>query len=125
MADLEKINSETVTLKGMRFHARIGVLPHEAEIAQSVEVDATLEVVPRVGAITQRNIVDYRVVYELVANVLEKGHIGFLEDAADRIASEALELTLVRSVRIAIRKPNVVMPGPLTYAEVTVERTRA
>ena len=27
---------DVVTLKAMRFHARIGVLPHEAEIAQSI-----------------------------------------------------------------------------------------
>ena len=34
--------TDVVTLKAMRFHARIGVLPHEAEIAQSIEVDASL-----------------------------------------------------------------------------------
>ena len=28
-----------VTLKSMAFHTRIGTLPHEAEIAQSIEVD--------------------------------------------------------------------------------------
>ena len=36
------VDTDVVTLKAMRFHARIGVLPHEAEIAQSIEVDASL-----------------------------------------------------------------------------------
>src|SRR2546423_12634790 len=52
--------ADVVTLKGMRFHARIGVLPHEAEIAQSIEVDASLWVHRSAAKITAKNIVDYR-----------------------------------------------------------------
>jgi dihydroneopterin aldolase len=32
---------------------------------------------------------------------------------------------LVERVRIAVRKPNVALPGPLSYAEVALERERA
>jgi dihydroneopterin aldolase len=116
---------DVVTLKAMRFHARIGVLPHEAEIAQSIEVDASLWV-RRPGAhITAKEIVDYRRVYELVAEVVTKGHIHFLEEAGEKIAEQALNLALVERVRIAVRKPNVALPGPLAYAEVAIERERA
>ena len=52
--------SDVVTLKGMRFHARIGVLPHEAEIAQSIEVDASLWVRRTSAKLTAKDIVDYR-----------------------------------------------------------------
>jgi dihydroneopterin aldolase len=117
--------TDVVTLKAMRFHARIGVLPHEAEIAQSIEVDASLWV--RRGGMkpTTKDIVDYRRVYDLVAEVVTRGHINFLEEVGERIAERALEVPLVQRVRIAVRKPNVALPGPLAYAEVALERERA
>src|SRR6476620_5877495 len=78
-----------VTLKGMRFHARIGVLPHEAEIAQSIEVDVSLWVRRRGARITTADIVDYRRVYELVEEVVTDGHTSFLEEVCERIADRA------------------------------------
>lgn len=116
---------DVVTLKAMRFHARIGVLPHEAEIAQSIEVDASLWVRRTGGEISARDIVDYRRVYDLVAEVVTNGHISFLEEVGEQIAERALQLPLVNRVRIAVRKPNVALPGPLAYAEVALERERA
>ena len=117
--------TDVVTLKGMRFHARIGVLPHEAEIAQSIEVDASLWVRRSGTRLTAKDIVDYRRVYEIVAEVVTGGHTNFLEEVGERIAEHALQLPLVERVRIAVRKPNVVLPGPLAYAEVALERARA
>ena len=116
---------DVVTLKAMRFHARIGVLPHEAEIAQSIEVDASLWVTRTDGALSAKDIVDYRRVYDRVAEVVTNGHIRFLEEVGERIADRALQLPLVTRVRIAVRKPNVALPGPLAYAEVSLERERA
>lgn len=118
-------NSDVVTLKAMRFHARIGVLPHEAEIAQSIEVDASLWVRRGAAPMTAKDIIDYRRVYELVAEVVTQGHTNFLEEVGERIADRALQLPLVEKVRIAVRKPNVALPGPLAYAEVALERERA
>lgn len=125
MASESAKDTDVVTLKGMRFHARIGVLPHEAEIAQSIEVDASLWVRRGTTPLTSKDIVDYRRVYELVAEVVEGGHTNFLEEVGERIADHALQLPLVERVRIAVRKPNVALPGPLAYAEVALERTRA
>jgi 7,8-dihydroneopterin aldolase/epimerase/oxygenase len=119
------LTTDVVTLKAMRFHARIGVLPHEAEIAQSIEVDASLWVRRPGPHVTAKDIVDYRRVYELVAEVVTQGHISFLEEAGEKIAERALQLPLVDRVRIAVRKPNVALPGPLAYAEVALERERA
>ncbi|HJQ53582.1 MAG TPA: dihydroneopterin aldolase [Gemmatimonadaceae bacterium] len=117
--------TDVVTLKAMRFHARIGVLPHEAEIAQSIEVDASLWVRRGGAKPTTKDIVDYRRVYDLVAEVVTRGHINFLEEVGERIAERALQVPLVERVRIAVRKPNVALPGPLAYAEVALERERA
>jgi 7,8-dihydroneopterin aldolase/epimerase/oxygenase len=117
-------DTDIVTLKAMRFHARIGVLPHEAEIAQSIEVDASLWVRRGGERPTARDIVDYRRLYDLVAEVVTQGHTNFLEEVGERIADRALQLPLVERVRIAVRKPNVALPGPLAYAEVALERER-
>ena len=125
MASDSATDTDVVTLKGMRFHARIGVLPHEAEIAQSIEVDASLWVRRSGTRLTSKDIVDYRRVYEIVAEVVTGGHTNFLEEVGERIAEHALQLPLVERVRIAVRKPNVVLPGPLAYAEVALERARA
>lgn len=111
-------------LRGMKFHARIGVLPHESEIAQPIEVDLELSVESARGEISTHTIVDYRHAYELVAGVVMAGHIPYLEEAADLIVERALEIALVRSVKVAVRKPSVALPGPLSSAEVAIERHR-
>jgi FolB domain-containing protein len=113
---------DVVTLKGMRFHTRIGVLPHEAEIAQSVEVD--LSIVARRAPAAARVVVDYRELYDVVAEVMAQEHHLYLEDVAEQIAARALRTGSVVSAVVAVRKPHVALPGPLAYAEVRVERQR-
>jgi 7,8-dihydroneopterin aldolase/epimerase/oxygenase len=125
MASSPVAYTDVVTLKAMRFHARIGVLPHEAEIAQSIEVDASLWVRRNDARPTAKDILDYRRVYDMVAEVVTHGHTSFLEEVGERIADRALQLPQVEKVRIAVRKPNVALPGPLAYAEVALERARA
>lgn len=120
----DPMHRDTVTLKGMRFHTRIGVLPHEAEIAQSVEVDVSVTVTPRRGARGSEGIVDYRSLYEIVSRVLGDGHIHYLEDVGERVATLALATEGVTSARVAVRKPNVALQGPLDYAEVVIERSQ-
>ena len=88
-------------------------------------MDASLWVRRSAKQLTAKDIVDYRRVYDLVAEVVTHGHTSFLEEVGERIAERALELPLVDRVRIAVRKPNVALPGPLAYAEVALERERA
>jgi dihydroneopterin aldolase len=113
---------DRVTLKGMRFHTHIGVLPHEAEIAQSIEVDISVWVVGRGGG--SAGVVDYRELYDIAAKVLGEGHIKYLEDVGQRICERALKLTGVSRVSASVRKPHVALGGPLDYAEVEIERSQ-
>jgi len=112
---------DAVTLSAMRFHARIGVLPHEAHVPQPVEVDVSVDVMP-----DRRppHVVDYSRLYGAVASVMADAHIAYLEDAAERVASAVLALEGVRGARVAVRKPHVALPGPLAYAEVRIARPR-
>ncbi len=110
-----------ITLRGMRFHALVGILPHERSMPQPIEVDLTVRVADGDG------VVDYRALYDIAANVVGVYSIDYLEEIGDRIASAATAHSpRIRFARVAVRKPNVVLAGPLDYAEVVVERgTRA
>lgn len=111
---------DTITLKGMRFHALIGVLPHEEHVAQPLEIDLAVELDPD----RTSEIVDYSQLYEVAERVVSAGHVGYLEDVAERVAGEVLEIDGVHVARVAVRKPHVALRGPLSYAEVAIVRTR-
>lgn len=104
----------------MRFHAVVGILPHERDLPQPLEVDLTVWLIaaePR-GA----GIVDYRTLYDLVARVIDDGPSRYLEEIASAIADAALAVERVAATRVAVRKPHVPLPGPLAHAEVVVHR---
>ena len=106
-----------ITLKSMRFHARVGILPSERAIPQPIEVDLTVSVGDGDA------VLDYRDLYEIVATILRSGAIDFLEEIGDRIAGAAIAHSeRVKSARVAVRKPHVALGGPLDYAEVVVRR---
>lgn len=113
-----------VTLNAMRFHTRIGVLAHEAEIAQSIEVDVSVWTSRSEVAHGAEGVIDYRRIYDLVSGIVAEGHIRFLEDLADRVVAGALDIVGVNRVLVKVRKPHVALAGPLRYAEVTLERMR-
>lgn len=107
-----------VTLQAMRFHALVGILPHERTIAQPIEIDL------RVRVSDDDVVIDYRALYDLVASVVSSGPMDYLEQIARRIADGAIDHNArIRSARVAVRKPHVALPGPLAYAEVVVDRS--
>ena len=113
-----------VKLEAMRFHTRIGALPHEAEIAQSLEVDVSAFVSRDERANGSEGIVDYRSLYDVVAGIIGAGHILYLEDLVAQIAARTLEISGVTRVVVSARKPQVALPGPLSHAQVTLDRAR-
>ena len=108
-----------VTLAGLRFHARVGVLPHEREVPQPLELDVTAW--PAASAA----VLDYRALYDAAAGAVAAQPLGYLEDVAGDVAARVLSAGAATRVRVAVRKPHVAMPGPLAYAEVVLERDAA
>lgn len=106
-----------VSLRGMRFHARVGILPHERELPQPLDVDISVRVAPS-------SLLDYRELYRIVQEVVEPGPLDYLERIAGAIADSALSSPEVLWVRVVVRKPNVSLPGPLGAAEIELERDR-
>jgi 7,8-dihydroneopterin aldolase/epimerase/oxygenase len=117
-ADALVTSVREISLNGMRFHTLIGILEHERTTPQPLEVDLT------VHASANGGILDYRRLYELVAQHVGAGPTDYLETIADRIARATLEDARVEHVRVAVRKPHVALPGPLAYAEVVARLDR-
>ena len=110
---------DEITLRGMRFHTTVGILPFEAEQPQPLEVDLTVWC----GASgAERRVVDYRDLYDMVSGVVSGGGLRYLEDAAERVVELAMAHPRVVGARAALRKPHVALPGPLAHAEVVIER---
>lgn len=113
---MRQFDLDAVTLHGMRFHTLVGVLPHEREHPQPLEVDLTAWV--RHGA----GVVDYRGLYAKVRAATESSELFYLEELAHSVAGRVLEDAAVLRVRVAVRKPHVALGGPLEFAEVSIVR---
>lgn len=118
---------DAITLRGMRFHTLVGLLPHEGKFPQPLELDVTAYLSLRaVGEADEpRMRLDYRTLYDLVAETVNaSSHHRLLEALCERIAQAALALEGVERVRVAARKPHAPIAGPLESVEVTIERKR-
>src|SRR5215213_3094289 len=109
---------DAITLHGMSFHTLVGVLPHEREHKQPLEIDLTAWVAPG------ENVVDYRRLYAEVRSAVDSERLFYLEDLAGSIATRILGEPKVQRVRVVVRKPHAAIGGPLDYAAVSVTRDR-
>jgi len=108
---------DEVTLRGLRFHALVGILPHERVVPQPLEIDVT-------AWVSHGELVDYRGIHDAVRTVVEGGALDYLEHVGNAIAERVLATSAVQRTRVAVRKPHVSLPTPLSYAEVVVTRVR-
>ena len=110
----------------MRFHTRVGLLPHEQDHPQPLELDLTVWAsLKRTGTTdSPHGFLDYRQLYSLVSETVGASHHKLLEGLCERIAGRVLALDEVERVRVAARKPHAPIPGPLDYVEVVLERRR-
>lgn len=115
---------DSISLKGMRFHTRVGLLPHEQRIPQPLELDLTVWLsLRRVGETdSARNLLDYRDLYRMVSDTVGASHHRLLEALCEKVAARALKLGGVQRVRVAARKPHAPIDGPLDCVEVVLER---
>ncbi len=118
--------TDRISLKGMRFHTRVGLLPHEQLVPQPLELDLTVRLsLRRVGeSDSPKALLDYRDLYGLVEETVGTSHHKFLEALCEQIAMRTLELEPVEHVQVAARKPHAPINGPLDWVEVVVERTK-
>ena len=107
-----------ISLVGMRFHVRVGILPHERAHAQPLEIDLSVT-----RSTQATDVLDYRTLYALAAERATRDPLEYLEEVGTQIADGAMTLSGVTHVRVAVRKPHVLLDGPLDYVEIVVERS--
>ena len=118
------MTQDCISLKAMRFHTCVGLLPHEEHVPQPLELDLTVWLsLRRVGETDSPGaLLDYRRLYQMVADTVGESHHTLLEALCEKVAAKALDMGMVQRVRIAARKPHAPIDGPLDYVEVVVDR---
>lgn len=118
------MSGDRIVLKGMRFHTRVGVLPHETQHPQPLELDLTVWLSLRdVGeSDSPSGLVDYRDLYALVADVVGTSPHRLLEALCERVAERTLAIDGIERVQVAARKPHAPIAGPLDWVEVVIDR---
>lgn len=118
---------DRIFLRGMRFMACHGVLPHEREILQPFEVDVELGLSLRAAGESDNldDTVNYAKVYHTVSSVMDGVPKQLIEALAEGIADDLLrDFVSLRWVRVTVHKPAAPIDGMFSDVGVTILRRR-
>jgi dihydroneopterin aldolase len=98
---------QILTLTGLRFNASLGVLAHEINAPQPIEVDAELNLgtqplMPRDDDLL--NVLDYRRVRQIIIDECTVEHVNLLESLIGKLAARLMSLPGVVGARVRIAK---------------------
>lgn len=120
---------DRLSLLGMRFEARHGVLAEEKQRDQRFEVDlllhADLSEAEARDALDAT--IDYAALHDLVRAIVTGPSVDLIEALAGAIARAVLgasDPAIVDAVEVRVRKPMAPIDGDLDTAEVTLIRRR-
>jgi dihydroneopterin aldolase len=97
-----------VFVRDLEIVASVGVHEHEKRYEQRIFVSADLAVHDTYDGVSDRleDVLDYGVLVEGIARLVQSEHVNLIETLAERIARHCLEDTRVESVRVRIEKPD-------------------
>ncbi|HYM53384.1 MAG TPA: dihydroneopterin aldolase [Candidatus Dormibacteraeota bacterium] len=118
--------SDRITLRGMRFVGRHGVLLEERLEPQPFEVDVILygDLSAPAASDELADTVDYGAVFALVAEVVEERSFRLIEALAGAIADAVLASQPIDDVEVRVRKPKAPLPGAFETVEARLRRQR-
>ena len=101
------LGTQTLTLTGQRFDASLGILEHEKNQPQPIQVDAELNLgtqplTPSDDDIT--HVLDYRKVRQIIISECTAVHVNLLESLIGKLAHRLMLLPGVQGVRVKIAK---------------------
>ena len=101
------LGTQTLTLTGLRFDASLGILEHEKNQPQPIQVDAELNLgtqplTPSDDDIT--HVLDYRKVRQIIIPECTAVHVTLLESLIGKLAHRLMLLPGVQGVRVKIAK---------------------
>ncbi len=99
--------NQILTLTGLRFNASLGILDHEIDVPQPIQVDAELNLgsqslLPHDDEIT--HVLDYRKVRSIIIEDCTAVHVNLLESLIGKLCLRLMELPGVLGVRVKIAK---------------------
>lgn len=99
--------TQILTLTGLRFDAKLGILDHERTGPQPIQVDAELNLgtqplMPNDDDIG--NVLDYRKVRRIIIEECTAQHVNLLETLIGKLASRLMQLPGVVGARVKIAK---------------------
>jgi dihydroneopterin aldolase len=99
--------TQILTLTGLRFNAKLGILDHEKTAPQPIQVDAELNrgaqpLLPSDDDIS--HVLDYRKVRQIIIAECTAVHVNLLETLIGKLANRLLQLPGVIGVRVKIVK---------------------
>ena len=118
---------DRIFLRGMRFMACHGVLPHEREIPQPFEVDVELGLSLRAAGESDDldDTMNYAKVYHTVSSIMDGAPKQLIEALAEEIADDLLrDFDSLRWVRVTVHKPAAPIEGMFSDVGVTILRRR-
>jgi len=118
--------ADRIELRGLRVMARVGVLPHEKEADQPLELDLDLAVdLTAAGASDAlADTVDYGAVCDAAVAAVRAGHVELLERLAARVAEAVLAADgRIAAVEVAVRKLRPPVPHDLASSGVRIVRS--
>ena len=121
--------TDRLSVIGMQFSGRHGVLPHEKLEAQPFEVDLVLhtDLLAAGASDDLADTTDYGSLFDLTAAIVEGRSFDLIEALAAAIARAALAATdpaLVEAVEVRVRKPKAPLSGAFETVEVGILRRR-
>ncbi len=97
-------------IQGLRFHANLGILDHEQNAPQEIQVDAELNLKTPMLQADQDAIVhvlDYRLVRNLIIQTCTDRHVNLLESLTGKLCQALLSLPNVVGTRARITKLHI------------------
>jgi dihydroneopterin aldolase len=99
--------NQTLSLTGLRFDANLGILDHEKNAPQPIQVDAELNLgtqplLPSDDDIG--HVLDYRKVRAIIITECTDRHVNLLETLIGKLAHRLMQLPGVLGVRVRIAK---------------------
>jgi dihydroneopterin aldolase len=117
--------SDRILMAGLEFYGYHGVRPEENRLGQRFVIDVEMRLDLR-GAGENDDLartVDYGAVHADIRAIVEGTPLKLIETVAERIATTVLTRSLVTSVVVRVRKPDVPIAGTLDYVGVEIERS--
>ncbi|CAB4718173.1 MAG: 2-amino-4-hydroxy-6-hydroxymethyldihydropteridine diphosphokinase [Actinobacteria bacterium] len=117
---------DRIEINGLRVMTLVGVLPHEREAPQPLEVNLVLEVDLSDAGFSDElaDTAHYGLVAERAAAVMRESKDLLLERLAHRIAAEALLVDRVEAVEVTLTKLRPPIPEDLQSTAVGIRRDR-